>query len=132
MARILLFLGIGSSLLLMSSPIFAQEQRDGMQDVIERLIRLEEGQKAINQRIDSLVVRFDQRIDDLRSLLYVILAGMIALVGFVIWDRRTALAPAVSKNKELERREERVEKVLREFAFKNVQMREALEAAGML
>ena len=36
----------------------------------------------------------------MRNFLYVILAGMFALVGFVIWDRRTALAPAVKKVEE--------------------------------
>jgi len=28
--------------------------------------------------------------------------GMGILIGFVIWDRRTVLAPAIKKNKELE------------------------------
>ena len=61
----------------------------------EMLIRLDEGQKAINNRID-----------DLRNLIYVVLAGIFALIGFVLWDRRTTLAPAVRKNRELEEREE--------------------------
>lgn len=35
----------------------------------ERLIRLEEGQKALNQKIDDLEKRFNQRIDDLEKRL---------------------------------------------------------------
>ncbi len=68
----------------------------------EMLIRLDEGQKAINNRIDDV----NKRIDDLRNLIYVVLAGIFALIGFVLWDRRTTLAPAVRKNRELEEREE--------------------------
>jgi hypothetical protein len=50
----------------------------------ERLAAVEEGQKHLVKRMD-----------DMMNLLYVVLAGMFALVGFVIWDRRTALAPAI-------------------------------------
>ena len=74
---------------------FTQEDRD-------MLIRLYEGQKAINKRIDDVNRRNDdgqmsinKRIDDLRSLIYVVLAGIFALIGFVLWDRRTTLEPAV-------------------------------------
>jgi len=31
-------------------------------------------------------------------------AGIFALIGFVLWDRMTALAPAIRKNRELEER----------------------------
>ncbi|MBI4745461.1 MAG: hypothetical protein HY786_02690 [Deltaproteobacteria bacterium] len=94
----------------------------------ERLIKLEEGQKAINQRMDDM----GKRIDDVRDLIYVVLAGMFALVGFVIWDRRTALAPAIRKNKELEEREERLERVIKEFAEKEPRLLEALRHAGFV
>ena len=73
-------------------------------EIIERLTRLEEGQKALNQRvndlenslnkrIDGLENSLNKRIDNLQGLLWVVLAGMFALVGFVIWDRRTAISP---------------------------------------
>lgn len=94
----------------------------------ERLIKLEEGQKGINQRMDDM----GKRIDDVRELIYVVLAGMFALVGFVIWDRRTALAPAISRNKELEEREERLERVIKEFAEKEPRLLEALRHAGFV
>lgn len=72
-----------------------------------RIARIEEGQKSSQKQID-----------DIRNLLYVILSGMFALVGFVLWDRRTALAPAVKKMEILEEREGKLEKILREFAEK--------------
>ena len=105
-------------------------------EIIERLIRLEEGQKAMNQRFNerfdglnkSLDERFeamDHRIDDLRGLLYVILAGMFALVGFVIWDRRTALSPVIRKTAYLE-------DALKEFAKKEPKMAEVLRHLGIM
>jgi hypothetical protein len=85
---------------------FTQDDRD-------RLIRLEtrvdEGLRGVNQRIDSL-----------ENLMYVLISAIfiqtVGVVGFVLWDRRTALAPVVSKNRELEAREERMEQALKEMA----------------
>ncbi len=59
-------------------------------------------------------------------------AGIFALIGFVLWDRRTALAPAIRKNRELEEREERIERALKEFALKDENFREALKRIGLL
>ncbi len=98
------------------------------QEIIERLIKLEEGQKALNQRFDDINGRFDdvnRRIDDLRGLLYVILAGMFALVGFVIWHRRTALSPAI-------RRTAILEDALKEFSKKEPKMAEVLKHLGVM
>jgi hypothetical protein len=70
-------------------------------------------------------------MDDLANLMYVILAGMFVLVGFVIWDRRTALSPAIRRTKDLEEREERLERALKEFAMKNPEMRDILKNLGL-
>ncbi|QID32248.1 hypothetical protein [Pampinifervens florentissimum] len=108
---------------------FTLEDRD-------RIIRLEENQKegfkALMQRIDDTNKRIDdinkriddtnKRIDDMISIMLwgfgVLFAGMMSLIGFVIWDRRSALAPAIRKTKELEEREEKIEKALKKLAEK--------------
>ena len=104
---------------------FTQEDRD-------RLIRVEEGLKAVNQRIDDT----NKRIDELRDFMLwsfgILFAGMMTLIGFVLWDRRTALAPAIRKNKELEEREERLEKALREYAKKEPGLAEVLKNLGLM
>jgi len=128
------------------------------QDDRDRLIRIEEGLKAVNQRtdtlerslnqridtlerslnqrIDTLERSLNQRIDGLQNLLYVVLATIFAqivgVIGFVLWDRRTALAPAISKTRELEEREERVEKALKEFATRDPDVADILKRAGLL
>ena len=73
---------------------FTLEDRD-------RMIRLEEGQKAIMQRFEQIDKRFEQverQIDRLIDIMLAIFAGQIALVatviGVLIWDRRTVVKKA--------------------------------------
>ena len=131
--KVILVLGCLLTLFFFPSPSFSVDVAPRITDreIVERLTRLEEGQKAsaqrlddtnrrmeegfksLNQRIDntnrrieegfkSLNQRIDDtnhRIDELRETLLwssgVLFSGMLALVGFVLWDRRSALAPAV-------------------------------------
>lgn len=129
----------------MSFPSFSKEVPFTQEDR-ERLIKLEtkldEGFKTINQRIDDINKRIDdtnrriddtnKRIDDLRDLIYVVLGGMIALIGFVIWDRRTALAPVVKKYRELDERSEKIEHALKELAKRDPKVEEVLRHVGLL
>ncbi|MBF0591564.1 MAG: hypothetical protein HQL02_05690 [Nitrospirae bacterium] len=136
---------------------FTQADRDRM---IRMEVKIEEGLKAVNQRIDDNIKatnqrfdainqRFDainQRIDDSlksinqkfydnKGLMYVLLSGMFALVGFILWDRRTTLAPVVRTTRELEARVEKAEKLelaIKEKAEKDPELKEALRHAGLL
>jgi len=131
---------------------FAREVPFTLEDR-ERIIRLEEGQKAIIQRIEDTNRRIEdtnkriedtnkriddtnRRIDDVISIMLwgfgVLFAGMMTLIGFVIWDRRSALAPAIRKAKELEEREDKMERVLRELARKIPEVKEAMQKEGLL
>ncbi|MEW6620169.1 MAG: hypothetical protein AB1422_12690 [bacterium] len=117
-----------------------EEIRKIVREEIQREIvyvnqRIDNLETSLNKRIDDINKRIDdtnKRIDDLKDLLYVILAGMFALAGFVIWDRRTALAPAVKKAKELEEREERIEKALKEYAIQQPKLAAVLREVGIL
>ncbi|MDI6751239.1 MAG: hypothetical protein QME07_00010 [bacterium] len=126
-----LVLGIG-----WMSQAFADLSKNDIEE-IRKIVR-EEVQiqmQSVKEEIRSVKVEIqyvNKRIDDLTNLLYVILAGMFALVGFVLWDRRTALAPAVNKMKALEEREGRLEKALLEFAQKEARLAEAFRHAGIL
>ncbi|MBF0591565.1 MAG: hypothetical protein HQL02_05695 [Nitrospirae bacterium] len=108
---------------------FTQADRDR----ITRLeIKLDEGLKAINQRIDDSLKAINQRFDDNRGLMYVLLSGMFVLVGFILWDRRTTLAPVVRTTKELEDRTEKLVLVMKERAEKDPELKEALRHVGLL
>jgi len=100
---------------------FTQEDR-------ERLIRLdvkvEEGQKALQNQIDNLQT----------FLLWgfgILFGGMGVLIGFVIWDRRTAVEPVVRKSRELEEKEEKVVKVLKEYSRFEPKLAEILKALNL-
>ena len=97
-----------------------------------RIARLEEGQKSFQKQIDGLreEMRTGQQslqgqINGLQNMIMGVLAGIFALISFVLWDRRTALAPAVKKVEALEKREESLERVLKEFAMKEPRLTEA-------
>ncbi len=109
----------------------------------ERLVRvevkIEEGLKAVNHRIDGLDKRIDgldKRIDGLQGLMYVVIGAVIAqtigIVGFVLWDRRSALSPVLRKHKELEAREEVIEEVLKDYAKVEPRLEEILRASRLL
>ncbi len=112
---------------------FTQADRDRM---LRLEVRLEEGLKAINQKMDDGLKATNQIIDDLRGLIYVMISvtisGMFVLVGFILWDRRTTLAPVTKTTKELEARTDKLELAIKEKAEKDPELKEALRHAGLL
>jgi uncharacterized membrane-anchored protein YhcB (DUF1043 family) len=116
------------AILAMASLSFAAKEVSFTQDDRDRLIRLEtkvdEGQKSLQRQLD-----------DLKTFMLwgfgMLFGGIGLLIGFVIWDRRSALAPAIKKSKELEEREEKIEKALKEFSTKNPDLAEALKHVGL-
>ncbi|MBF0538085.1 MAG: hypothetical protein HQL03_07520 [Nitrospirae bacterium] len=108
--------------------------------------KIDDGLKAVNQRIDATNQKIDdglratnQRIDDLKGVIYVLISvtmsSVLVIVGFILWDRRTTLAPVVRTTRELEARVEKAEKLeiaIREKAEKDPELKEALRHAGLL
>ncbi|MCS6924650.1 MAG: hemolysin XhlA family protein [Candidatus Binatia bacterium] len=109
---------------------------EGQKQLEQRLTRVEEQQKSLEQRVEEGFAVVNRRIDELREFLLwgfgVTFAGMFALVGFVLWDRRTALAPAVRRIQELQEREQRLEAALREYAATAPELAESLRKMGLL
>jgi peptidoglycan hydrolase CwlO-like protein len=105
--------------------------RQELQHVDRRFDDMNKRFDDINNRINDM----NNRINDMNNRMLwgfgIIFAGMFALFGFVIWDRRTALAPAIRKNKELEEKQERIEKALKEFAMEEPKLAEILKQIGI-
>lgn len=123
--KALLGIGLLHLLLFSISPAEAFEEAPRITDkeIVERLTRLEEGQKALGVRIDDLdrhidhrFTDFSKRFDELRQLMLwgfgVSFAGMFALISLVIWDRRTTLTPTVKRIDAMENRLRLVEESL--------------------
>ena len=86
-------------------------------EIIERLTRLEEGQKALhsemNQRFESMDKRFEELRGDINSrfsglqntmlaLFGAIITLIVALFGYIVWDRRTMIKPVTERLNRLE------------------------------
>ena len=91
-------------------------------EIIESLAELKAGQKALNQRFDDMQRETNQRFDDmqretsqrfnsLESTMLTLFSAMImlivALFGYIAWDRRTALKPLEEEVQKLRREVER-------------------------
>ncbi len=136
--RVVLVLAFGFAILITPVNIFGQEKRE-IQEIRERLIRIEE-RMVTKEELKAEIKDVRNEIKDVRNeikefMLWgfgITFAGIFALIGFVLWDRRTALAPAVRKTRDLEEREERIERALKEMAQKDSNVAEALKHAGIL
>ena len=98
----------------------------------KRIIRLEEGQKALSKRVDDIEKSLNKRIDDLQNYMLtgfaILFAGMFTLIGFVIWDRRTAISPVQNKVRELEEEVFEIRKSLKKYAQKEPKFAEVFKS----
>lgn len=105
------------------------DQKASLQTQIDNL------KASLQTQIDNLKASLQTQINDLKTFLFwgfgILFGGMGLLMGFVIWDRRTALEPAVKKNKELEEREEKLEKVIKEYANSEPKLAEILRSVNL-
>ena len=86
-------------------------------EIVERLTRLEEGQKALRSDLNQRFEAIDQRFKELRSdmnsriiglqntmlaLFGAIITLIVALFGYIVWDRRTMVKPLAERLDRLE------------------------------
>jgi len=129
------FLGLAFS----KEVTFTQEDRDRLRSIEIKVERLEVKVDALEKRMDLLQKQVDELRSDFRNYmsivlgaLFTVIVGIIALIGFILWDRRTALSPVAKKTKELEDKSDKIEKVLKDLAKRNPEIEEALKRAGLL
>ncbi len=72
-------------------------------EIIEALAILKQSHLDINKRFDDVNKRFDWLQNTMLSLFGAIVALIIALFGYIAWDRRTALKPFQERFERLER-----------------------------
>ena len=132
---VLVVIAVASVFFRSSHPVWGQEVPYTLADR-DRLIRVEtilqEFKESVDKRIDSV----DKRIERLETVMMggfgLLFTSMIGLVGFVLWDRRTALAPAIRASREVAEREDRIERALQELAQTDPRVAEALKHVGLL
>jgi len=66
-------------------------------------------------------------------ILATVFAGLVAaVIGITIWDRRTALAPALRRTDAVAERLDRIERALQALAEQDPRIAEALHQAGLI
>jgi len=130
---------------ILAFPLSAQEKQVVVPYTLadrDRAIRTEARMEAFDARFDGLDKRIDgldKRIDDVHLQINrledkfdsyfmwgfgLVLMSIFGLIGFVIYDRRTTLAPVESKT-------ERIIKALKEASEKDPALREALKKTAL-
>ena len=140
---ILLVIALGVVVLRSSPAAWGQEVPFTLEDR-DRLIRIEVSLREFKESVDKRFEQVDKRLEEFREsvdkrfeqmmtfmwILASVFSGLVAVtIGFAVWDRKTALAPALRRSREVE---ERVERVLRELAQEDPKVAEALRHAGLL
>lgn len=84
--------------------------------------------EAVDKRFDSM----DDKFDYIFWILGALFALMIFLLGFMIWDRRTTLAPVKSEIELLKRENEKMKAIFIKQAESQPKLLEILKNAGIL
>ena len=115
-------------------------------EIIEALTELKVGQKVLKETMDQRFEAVDQRFNFLENLLMVVIAGIFGLIGYIVWDRKTALQPVEERllklenelHRDLEIQHEegsrltRLVKVLREMAKQDEKLASVLRNFSLL
>lgn len=141
--------------------ISLKEFKEAVDKRFEQVDRqLQQMREDTNKRFEQVDKRFEQvdkrsdgierRLERLETVMMwgfgLLFTSMMGLVGFVLWDRRTTVAPVARALKEVEldlaelkrrgmdveRREIKIEDVLREYAQKEPGLAELMRIKGML
>ena len=113
-------------------PAFAQEQQVVVPYTLadrDRAIRTE----------SSMEINFisqQRQLDDIKTLFYwgfgILITLFIFMLGYMIWDRRTALQPALDKAIDAETKSTNLIRALREYSKKHADLAEILRTHGIL
>jgi cytochrome b subunit of formate dehydrogenase len=105
----------------------------------DRIMRTEEQLKSLRNEMNTKFDAVDTRFESLESkfelnfwLFGILFALILFIMGYIIWDRRTALYPVQEKTQNLDNRMVKLESIAREQAKKDPDFAEILRLAGLL
>ncbi len=132
-------------LLLTGAVVQAQEQQIVPYTLADRdrFIRLETEMGSLRNEMNSLRNEMNARldsqqkqIDDLKTLFFwgfsITITLIIFLLGYTIWDRRTALKLALTQAEEANNKARNQTTILREYARTHPDLAEILKTYGLL
>ena len=115
-------------------------------EIIESLAELKSGQNSLEKTMNTRFQSFEKRFSFLENLMMIVIAGIFGLIGFIVWDRKTALRPLEKKLDKLEQdlqhdlelqspegsRLTRLIHALRELAKEDLKVAKTLKAYSLL
>ena len=124
---------------LLSLPALAQEQQFVVPYTLadrDRTIRTEAKMEAIDAKMDVKFESIQKQIDQLSTLFYwgfgILITLFIFMLGYMIWDRRTTLQPALDKATDADAKSTNLIRALREYSKKHPDLAEILRTHGIL
>ena len=109
----------------------------------DRTIRTEAKMEALDAKMEALETKIDvkfesiqKQIDQLCTLFYwgfgILITLFIFMIGYMIWDRRTALQQALDKATDADAKSTNLIRALREYSKKHPDLAEILRTHGIL
>ena len=121
---------------------FAQEQQVVVPYTLsdrDRAIQTEAKINALDVRFESIDKQFmyqQKQIDDIKTLFYwgfgILITLFIFMLGYMIWDRRTAMQPSLMQASKAEENSRNLIVTLREYSKKHADLAEILRSHGIL
>jgi len=125
--------------LLFSGILKAQEQQVVVPYTLadrDRAIRTEIKMEALEAKMDLRFESIQLQINQLSALFYwgfgILITLFIFMMGYMIWDRRTALQPALDKASDANEKSTTLFQTLREYSKKHADLAEILRSHGIL
>ena len=109
----------------------------------DRMIRTEAKMEGLETKMNALESKMDvksesiqRQLDQLTTLFYwgfgILITLFIFMLGYMIWDRRTALQPALDKANEADAKGTNLIMSLREYSKKHPDLADILRSHGIL
>ena len=137
MTMLLLVICMASFFAPVSSYAVETAPRISDREIIESLTRLEEGVKANKEMILALRNEIRSMRTEILGFMKwgfgLLFSGMLILVGFILWDRRSTLKPVKDELDELERRKvDRIIAAMKKLSEEDSRIAQALRRVGLL
>jgi len=88
------------------------------------------------ESIDKQFIYQQKQIDDIKTLFYwgfgILISLFLFMLGYMIWDRRTAMQPALEQSSRAEANSRNLIITLREYSKKHADLAEILRTHGIL
>jgi len=107
----------------------AMDQKFAAMD--EKFAAIDEKFAAMDEKIEAMDDKFESKFSMLFTLIYFVLGGIMGLIGFVLWDRRTFIKPFEDRVNDVEDKNTRIINSLREQAKNNPSLAEILKNTGV-